>query len=46
MNITQEIDDIITQRKRRLPIVRNKRQQIEKIKECVQRLELICQEAG
>ena len=36
MNITQEIDDIITQRKRRLPIVRNKRQQIEKIKECVQ----------
>ena len=46
MNITQEIDDIITQRKRRLPIVRNKRQQIEKIKECVQRLELICQEAN
>ena len=46
MNITQEIDDIITQRKRRLPIVRNKRQQIEKIKECVQKLELICQEAN
>lgn len=46
MNIPQEIDNIIVQRKKRLPIVKDMQNRIKRVNNSVKKLELICKEAS